>query len=356
MSNIVSGEVSVVEELRQLRERSPYQVERARASIVFAVLMGASRAAVARIQLRARSMVWNTMKLFGEGGVAALRDGRRDRASSPRMGDIVAALPKWTEKQPTDFGWPRSTWTQELLALHAGQELEVGVSRSHMGRLLKKAGCRQVKPMLTIALAPPDKEARMAVLNAELRALPPEDVVMFEDEVDIHLNPKIGLDWAPAGMRKTLPTPGQNKKSYIAGALDPATGLLLRRSGERKTSDLFIDLVEHVAAHYADAGRVHLVVDNYIIHRSKKTQKALTALNGKVVLHFLPPYSPEYNPIERVWWDLHACVTRNHLCHDLDELCRRVDEFCDSYEQHGGRARGLRRASTPISRQQTDVQ
>ena len=66
------------------------------------------------------------------------------------MVEVVAALPKWTEKQPSEFGWPRSTWTQELLALQAGHELEIGVSRSHMGRLLKKASCRRVKPKLTI--------------------------------------------------------------------------------------------------------------------------------------------------------------------------------------------------------------
>ena len=271
------------------------------------------------------------------------------------MSEIVDALPAWTAKQPSEFGWPRSVWTEELLALQAGQEMEIGVSRSHMGRLLKKARCRRVKPKLTIALAPPDKEARMATLHAELRALPPEDVVMFEDEVDIHLNPKVGLDWAPAGMRKTLSTPGQNKKSYIAGAFDPATGLLLRRSGERKTSDLFIALLTFVAAHYADAGHVHLVVDNYIIHRSKKTERALKALNGKVILHFLPPYSPEFNPIERVWWDLHACVTRNHRCADMAELCKRVDEFCDSYEQHRGRVTTLRRDPMRVQRQ-TNVQ
>ena len=36
----------------------------------------------------------------------------------------------------------------------------------------------------------------------------------------------------------------------------------------------------------------------------------MQALGGKIVLHYLPPYSPDFNPIERVWWDLHAAVTR----------------------------------------------
>jgi putative transposase len=40
----------------------------------------------------------------------------------------------------------------------------------------------------------------------------------------------------------------------------------------------------------------------------------------RVVLHFLPKYAPDLNPIERVWWVLHEQVTRNHQCQTLEEL------------------------------------
>jgi transposase len=39
-----------------------------------------------------------------------------------------------------------------------------------------------------------------------------------------------------------------------------------------------------------------------------------------VVLHFLPKYAPDLNPIERVWWRLHEAITRNHQCQTLEEL------------------------------------
>jgi transposase len=39
-----------------------------------------------------------------------------------------------------------------------------------------------------------------------------------------------------------------------------------------------------------------------------------------VVLHYLPTYSPDCNPVERVWWRLHEAVTRNHRCRTMDEL------------------------------------
>jgi transposase len=51
------------------------------------------------------------------------------------------------------------------------------------------------------------------------------------------------------------------------------------------------------------------------------------ALGGRVVLHFLPPYCPDDNRIERVWLDLHANVTRNHRCQDMQELMREVTAY-----------------------------
>jgi putative transposase len=45
---------------------------------------------------------------------------------------------------------------------------------------------------------------------------------------------------------------------------------------------------------------------------------------GRIEVHLLPNSSPDYNPIERVWWHLHETITRNHRCKDLGELLDRV--------------------------------
>lgn len=75
---------------------------------------------------------------------------------------------------------------------------------------------------------------------------------------------------------------------------------------------------------YPHAKRIHLILDNYRIHSSLQTKAALARLEGRVVLHFLPPYCPDHNRIERVWRDLHANVTRNHQCRSMKELMREV--------------------------------
>jgi len=52
--------------------------------------------------------------------------------------------------------------------------------------------------------------------------------------------------------------------------------------------------------------------------------RALEAMGGRVVPHFLPPYCPQHNRIERRWLDLHAHVTRNHNHATMAGLMRDV--------------------------------
>lgn len=62
-----------------------------------------------------------------------------------------------------------------------------------------------------------------------------------QDEVDIHLNPKIGAMWMMKGEQTEVLTPGQNRKHYLAGSVDMRTGELIWVEAQKKNSDLFID-------------------------------------------------------------------------------------------------------------------
>jgi hypothetical protein len=52
---------------------------------------------------------------------------------------------------------------------------------------------------------------------------------------------------------------------------------------------------------------------------------------GRIVLHYLPKYAPETNPIERIWWHLHETITRNHRCRTIDELLAEVYEWTNAH-------------------------
>ena len=342
--SIVDAILDAEQELQTMRDESESRSERGRANILLVLAQsGLSQRGVARVLGHAPSHVHETVRRFREDGVEGLRERRGRSPRLPRYDEIIALLPELVANSPRDYGWNRSTWSVELVALEVERQLGVRVSRTHMGRLLLKTGCRRIRPKPTVALAPDDHADQIAALDAELAAIGADDVVLYEDEVDIHLNPKVGADWMPPGVRKELVTPGKNRKHYVAGAYDPATETLFIADGPSKNSALFIQLLEELAAKFKYRGTVHLVLDNYIIHKSKITQKAVSKLNGKIKLHFLPAYCPDYNPIERVWWDLHNHVTRNHQHPDLEALMTHVRSYVAAYATGGVRAAAVSR-------------
>ncbi len=179
----------------------------------------------------------------------------------------------------------------------------------------------------------------MAKIEDALANCDPANPVFYEDEVDIDLNPKLGADWMFRAQQKRVVTPGQNVKHYLAGALHSGTGRVLYVSGIKKNSSLFIAMLEKLRHHYRRAETITLILDNYIIHKSKQTEQWLKK-NPKFRLLFQPVYSPWVNHIERLWHKLHETITRNHQCRGMANLLARVKHFMDNVTPFPGNGYG----------------
>ena len=222
--------------------------------------------------------------------------------------------------------------------LVAAKQTGIRVSTTTMSRLLARHDARRGRPKPVVECPWPEnkKNARLRRIRRLQEELPPDEVLLYEDEVDIHLNPKIGDDWMLRGQQKTVTTPGKNEKRYLAGALNAATGRLSWVEGERKTSGLFIDLVDHLVKRaYSSARKIHLVLDNFRIHSSKLVAAARVRWGDRVEFHFLPPYCPDENRIERLWKDLHDNVTRNHTCEEMESLMDNVRNYLAARRRSG---------------------
>jgi transposase len=302
---------------------------RLRYLIVINLLSGRGAYATAQALGVHNTTVYRVAKRFRAGGEWGLLDGREDNGTAKLDERYLDTLYRVVRSGPQKHGWRRPTWTRELLVETLAGQTGVRIHAATMSRALALIGARRGRPRPTVRCpwSAAAKTQRLQEIRSLLGSLPRGQVAVYEDEVDIHLNPKIGLDWMVRGQQKEVRTPGNNVKRYLAGALDVRTGLLTWVEGERKTSALFIALLARLAAHYPEARVIHVVLDNYRIHDSKITQAALRGFGGRIRLHFLPPYCPKHNKIERVWEDLHANVTRNHTCPNMDRLMVEVREY-----------------------------
>jgi transposase len=311
--------------LRQCRQAGT----RLRYLIIVNLANGRSVTQAAQVLAVARSTVYRVAQRFRQRGEWGLLDGREDNGAAKLDEPYLAELYRAVRASPAAYGWRRPTWTRELLVEALARRTGIRVQVATLSRALALIRARRGRPRPTVACpwAPATKTRRLNALRRLLAMLPRRHVAVYEDEVDIHLNPKVGLDWMVRGQQKEVRTPGQNVKRYLAGAWDVRTGLLTWVEGERKASALFIALLDKLAWLNSRAPLIHVVLDNYRIHDSQLTQAALRGFGGRIRLHFLPPYCPQENKIERVWEDLHANVTRNHTCATMDALLVQVRQY-----------------------------
>jgi transposase len=300
---------------------------RLRYLMVLNVINGRSTRQTAAVLNVHHTTVGRVVEKFRRYGEAGLYDGRADNGDDKLSEDYLQRLHTIVARRPQDYGWRRPTWTRELLIETMVRLTGVRIHVTTMSRALALIKARRGRPRPTVG-CPWHKAAktrRLRQLQQLIDTLPRRERVFYEDEVDIHLNPKIGCDWMVPGQQKQVPTPGKNEKRYLAGALDVRTAVVIWVEGERKTSYLFLDLLDRLRQAYPDARCLHLILDNYRIHKSDIVFAALAGyLAGKVKLHFLPPYCPDHNNIERVWQDLHANVTRNHRQPNMPRLMEAV--------------------------------
>jgi len=274
------------------------------------------------------SWVGRVIRRFRDHGVAGLYDRREDNGETKVDEEYLSKLYEIVDKQPADFGYLRTTWTQELLTIVMAEQTGIKVHPGTVCRALKANGARlgQSRPRVGCPWSKARKNRRLALIRRAIAAMTDREVAVYLDEVDIHLNPKIGPDWMNRGKQKQVMTPGQNVKRYVCGALNVQTGCIEYVAGERKNGLLFLATLGQLLQAYPRR-TIHVVLDNFKIHSSRQVQAWMKQNGQRIRLHFLPPYCPDHNKIERKWRDLHAAVTRNHKCQTIEELMRNVERW-----------------------------
>jgi transposase len=340
MSRIVPAlKCSVKEKMCRRFQHCTVAGVRIRYLIVFNLLHGRGAYETAELLQVHNTTVYRVARRFRERGEVSLWDRREDNGEPKLTEEYLGVLQQVVRSTPADHGWRRPTWTRELLVETMVRKTGVRIHPDTMSRALALIKARRGRPRPRVACPwhPAAKTRRLGRIQSLLAGLSKKEAAVYEDEVDIHLNPKIGLDWMLRGQQKEALTPGKNQKRYLAGALDVRLGLLYWVEGERKTSELFLTLLDKLLAIFRQAKVIHVILDNYRIHSSQIVGVALSGYASRIRLHFLPPYCPDHNKIERFWQDLHAAVTRNHQRRSMTELMQDVRYYLNKRNRRTAR-------------------
>jgi len=150
---------------------------------------------------------------------------------------------------------------------------------------------------------------------------PQEFEVFFFDEARFGTHSKIGHGWFKKGSRTQVRVKIGYKNFYLYGAVNPKTGerfeLILPSVNTNCLNIFFEEMAEFIGNK-----EIIFIMDGAGWHKSKDLK---IPPNFKII--FLPPYSPELNPVERLWQHIKQNTIKNNIYHTLSTLEDHVCEF-----------------------------
>ena len=318
--------------LLRLYRTEPDPQVRLRMHIILLLSQGRAWALIAAVLFCSTATIARWKTRFESGGVEALLVETRGRRATLLVSWALLIVTWIRTLTPRDFGYCRSRWCCATLAVVLYDTHRVTVSAETVRRCLRAQQMvwRRPRPVL----GPTDEQRRWKLrkIRELLRDLPADEAAAFQDEVDLNLNPDIGCMWMEKGQQATVVTPGNNVKRYLAGSMSWRSGELIVTQGTRRNAELFVRHLDDLRRAFRHYRKVHVICDNARFHTilgSKVVRQYMAQHGDRIALHYLPAYSPQDNPIERVWWHLHEQITRNHRCASIEELLKLTMAWLD---------------------------
>ena len=281
-------------------EAAPNKRSYIRLGALRALMLGTSRVDVCKLYCRTDRMLRLWIVMFNTGGIDALisrpKPGRPRKVSLQRLGDLLVPV----LKDPALAG--ERHWTG--VKIHGWLKTQISEDLSYRSVIRSLHALDFHRRIPRPWPMPPEERAaeheqKRAAFKQQLTAWAADPAVRlwFCDESGFEGDPRPRHRWVQPGSRPTVPYRGKHLRANVIGAVSPEDGALFTVVVSGVDTDVFQAFLDELAAtHPARTGeRQILVQDNASWHKSRGLHW------HHFEPQFLPPYSPDFNPIERLW-------------------------------------------------------
>jgi len=199
---------------------------------------------------------------------------------------------------------------------------------SGMQKWLERNGFSYKQPKGVPYKACSEKQAVFVQHYEELKdTVGDDEPILFMDAVHPTQATKITHGWIKKGIDKAVATNASRTRLNILGAirLGALQEALFNRFDCNINSEVINVFLPQLRQQYPDAKKIHLIMDQAGYHKAHKVHELAEKLNIKI--HFLPPHSPNLNPIERLWKVMNKMARNNRFFKTSSEFRQKIDNF-----------------------------
>lgn len=316
--------------LTELRKRGVASVQEGQSPSDVAKALGITRAAMYMWLARYRHGGWGALDARKRGGRPPLLDGKK----LSWLYNTVAS------KSPLQMKFTFALWTSRMIGQLIWQKYHIRLSKASVCRLLNQLGLTPQRPLWRAYQQRPEDVERW--LNEEfpkIRALAKKEraIIFFGDEAGVRSDHHAGTTWAPKGHTPIVSTTGARFGLNLISAVSAQGEFRFMLTPGRVGAAVFVEFLKRLI--YNSERPIFLIVDGHPAHKAKMVKTFLAANERKLRVFYLPPYSPELNPDERVWNDLKNNLVGRKVIMSPDQLKDEVISNLRSIQKSADRVR-----------------
>lgn len=288
-----------------------------RCTAIQLLITGVTRDQVCRALLVTDRSLRTWITAFNERGVDGLIVRKRPGRTAILRGEQAAALAALIDEPQ---GAERTFWTARAFHGYLAATYQIECSYPTVVRFFHRQGFA-----LKVPQPWPDRqdEAQREQFRQTLQAFSedPEVDLWFADESGFEGDPRPRRRWDRKGRKTRSTKNGDHIRMNVMGMVCPHTGEFFALEVSHSDGETFQAFLDEASRSIPGRRRRHiLILDNASWHRRKSTH-----WNGWEPL-YLPPYSPDLNPIERLWLVMKSRWFNNYVCRTVDLLIERLDQ------------------------------
>lgn len=283
--------------LTELRKRAVASVQDSQSPEIVAKALGIDRRTMYGWLARYRNGGWGALDAHKRGGRPPKLDGKA----------VQWIYRTVTMKNPLQMKFTFALWTAKMIGQVIFRRFGIKLSKASVCRLLAQMGLTPQRPVWRAYQQKPeevqkwldDEYPRIQRMARRLKAQ-----IFFGDEAGVRSDHHAGTTWAVKGKTPVVSTTGARFSLNIISAVSAQGEFRFMTVKGRIGASLFIEFIKRLLQ--GAERMIFLIVDGHPAHKAKSVRKFIETepIKKRFRLFFLPPYSPELNPDERVWNDL----------------------------------------------------
>lgn len=202
-----------------------------------------------------------------------------------------------------------------------------------MTKWLHANGFSYKKPHAVPAKANKEQQAKFIEYYNELKEKAGnKEPIYFVDSIHPQHQTHLTYGWILKGEQKLIPTTGRQRRLNFVGGICLNGHRIVYQQAEKVDADSIAGFLAHLRKSNPGEYRIHIILDNAGYHCDKLVKEF--AQNLAIELHYLPPYSPNLNLIERLWKIMHEMVSYNKYYESFSDVTEATLNFFKNIGRH----------------------